>query len=279
MRGTMDDLMTFWLTPWSQPLRDACEWLVRFGAPLSGKKPTAAFISIRLLSSHFMWVLLVRLVRQIAAVPKPAVRILRGDPFQRLGDGLLQRLVGSCSQSPQPGFQLGERLLDGCQIGRIRGQEEHLAAARLDGLAHALPFMYAQVIQHHDLAWLQAGREDLFDIGLKGERVNRSFQDHRRLDALERQSSEERRIFAPVAWHRPISALATRRSGVERCEGDVAATFIHKHQIVDGQVLRQVTPGRAVCFAALGGTQRLFFLGWQAYLDGRKILVGQLAMA
>ncbi len=39
MRGTMHDLMTFWLTPWSQPLRDACEWVARDGPPLSGKRP------------------------------------------------------------------------------------------------------------------------------------------------------------------------------------------------------------------------------------------------
>ena len=39
MCGTMDDLMTFWLTPWSKPLREACVWVTRFGPPLSGKKP------------------------------------------------------------------------------------------------------------------------------------------------------------------------------------------------------------------------------------------------
>jgi len=39
MRGTIHDLMNFWLTPWSKPIREACEWVVRFGPPLSGKAP------------------------------------------------------------------------------------------------------------------------------------------------------------------------------------------------------------------------------------------------
>jgi hypothetical protein len=39
MLATRDDLLIFWMTPWSAPLRDACIWIARFGAPISGKRP------------------------------------------------------------------------------------------------------------------------------------------------------------------------------------------------------------------------------------------------
>lgn len=39
MSATIDDLLIFWMTPWSKPLRDTCVWLARFGAPISGKRP------------------------------------------------------------------------------------------------------------------------------------------------------------------------------------------------------------------------------------------------
>ena len=39
MRATTDDLLLFWMTPWSEPLRDTCIWLKRFGQPISGKRP------------------------------------------------------------------------------------------------------------------------------------------------------------------------------------------------------------------------------------------------
>lgn len=39
MLAPTHDLLFFWCTPWSRPLRDACEWLARFGQPISGNKP------------------------------------------------------------------------------------------------------------------------------------------------------------------------------------------------------------------------------------------------
>ena len=41
MRGTTNDLINFWLTPWSKPIREACESVVKDGPPLSGKAPNS----------------------------------------------------------------------------------------------------------------------------------------------------------------------------------------------------------------------------------------------
>jgi hypothetical protein len=42
MRMTTPDLLSFWCTPWSEPLRRACVWLTRFGPPISGQQPDQA---------------------------------------------------------------------------------------------------------------------------------------------------------------------------------------------------------------------------------------------
>ena len=38
MLATIDDVLIFWLTPWSEALRGTCVWIERFGPPISGKK-------------------------------------------------------------------------------------------------------------------------------------------------------------------------------------------------------------------------------------------------
>ena len=68
-------------------------------------------------------------------------------------------------------FSAGFRLLNRCEIWRIRGQKEELAPSGDDGLAGTLPFVDTQIVQHHHLAWLQAGSEYLLHRGFKGPRI------------------------------------------------------------------------------------------------------------
>jgi hypothetical protein len=42
MQFSAPDLLSFWMTPWSRPLRGACVWLASLGAPISGSQPDAA---------------------------------------------------------------------------------------------------------------------------------------------------------------------------------------------------------------------------------------------
>jgi len=65
---------------------------------------------------------------------EPAMRVLRCDRIERHSQGIEQRLTGAGGQPPQDGLELGERLLDGRQIGRVGGQEDELAATGLNDL-------------------------------------------------------------------------------------------------------------------------------------------------
>lgn len=160
--------------------------------------------------------------------------------------------------APQERFELGERLFDGRQVGRVGGQPEDLAPPLLDGVAHAFPGVGTQVIQDDDLAGLERGSQHLFHVGLKDHRVHGALQDTGRLHPFKREPSNQGRVLAPVAGHRPRGPLTPGCAGVERRESDMSATFIDKDQALDRQVGDQVVPGRAGDLIALGSTQCLF---------------------
>ena len=93
---------------------------------------------------------------------KPGGDIVVSNGLNGQADGLLEGLLGARSQAAQQRLELGERLLDRREIGRVRRQEEQLAAAGFYGLANAVSFVGAQLVQHHDLSRPQRRRELLF---------------------------------------------------------------------------------------------------------------------
>lgn len=97
------------------------------------------------------------LLGQIAAVPKPAGRVLRRDLLERRDAGGSQRRAGPCSPSPPPGFPLGARRLARRQIRRGGGQAQPLTAARFDGWASSFSFLPAHVLQHPPWPGLRLG--------------------------------------------------------------------------------------------------------------------------
>lgn len=64
--------------------------------------------------------------------------------------------------------------------------------------AHALAFMRAQVVEDDDVARLERGNEELFDIGAEALAVDRAVEQTRRFDTVVAQSGQESRSL-PVA--------------------------------------------------------------------------------
>src|SRR5262245_32925981 len=56
----------------------------------------------------------------IPSMSEPGRRIVAGNGLDGEADRLLERLLGARAQSAQEGFDLGERLLDGSDVGRVR---------------------------------------------------------------------------------------------------------------------------------------------------------------
>ncbi len=73
-----------------------------------------------------------------------------------------------CAPQPaQDGLDLGERLLDGREVGGVRRQEEQLAVTRCDRVANTVSFVGAQIVHDDHLSWPQRRRQLLGDVPSK----------------------------------------------------------------------------------------------------------------
>lgn len=154
----------------------------------------------------------------------------RGDglakTFHRVG-GALERVGGNFAQD---GFEFGEHLLDGIEIGTVGREVDQNCAARLDRLFHAGNLVDADVVHEHDIASLEGWSKNLFDIGAEGFAVHRSFKHEGRSDAVMAQRGDECGGLPIAVDHLLDQTLALRCPAVE--PGDIAGNggFIEENQ-------------------------------------------------
>src|SRR4051794_21563950 len=75
-------------------------------------------------------------------------------------------------------------------------------------------------------------------------------------------SRSARSVLASVAWHLPVSPLASGSSGAQACHGSVRPPLIHEHQEPCAvEALGQPPPEAPCPLVALGGYRRLFLSG------------------
>src|SRR5205807_2226273 len=88
-----------------------------------------------------------------------AARVVGCDALQAEVNGLAQALARARLLAPQVGFEFGEGLFDGVEIGAVGRQERQAAAAGFDALAHRGGLVHIELVHHDDLAWArQAAR-------------------------------------------------------------------------------------------------------------------------
>jgi len=61
-------------------------------------------------------------------VAEPGGSVLRGNRFESFGDGLIERVCRARFGGTQKLFELEPGLLDGVQVGRVRGQVQQFGA-------------------------------------------------------------------------------------------------------------------------------------------------------
>jgi hypothetical protein len=97
------------------------------------------------------------------------------------------------------------------------------------------------------------GRDELLDIGVEYQRVDGSFDRHNRLNAAQRQVTDDRGLCAVVTRHPLDQPFTFRRSAVQARQGQVDAGFIDEAQAarIDSANSPPV-PGALVGVAFLG---------------------------
>jgi len=130
---------------------------------------------------------------------EPGEGILARDGRDRQTDCLPEGLLGAGAEPTQEGLDLGKRLFNRGEIGRVRRQEEQLAVAGFQRLANAGRFVDAQIIQHDHLPRVERWCELLGDVPDKRVRIDGALNHPGHLQASRRERRYQRRVLAVVA--------------------------------------------------------------------------------
>ncbi len=113
------------------------------------------------------------------------------DEIEELADALPGVLDGSFLGFFKQGFEFCEGLLDGIEVGRIGRQEEELGSGSPDRGSDGGTLVAAEVVHDHDIAGLEAGDQQLLDIGAKAVAVDGAVEDTWRGDPVNPERSNE----------------------------------------------------------------------------------------
>src|SRR5271165_63187 len=118
--------------------------------------------------------------------------------FQAIGDGGGDGVEGPWSVLADEVFELGEDLFDRVEVWGVFGQEHEPCADAADRRPDGFSFVGAEVVEDHDVAWLEGRDQELLDISSEALAVDRAVEQAGRVDPIVAQGGEEGRGL-PVA--------------------------------------------------------------------------------
>ena len=124
-----------------------------------------------------------------------AATVLGADGVVDAAEFISQGLNGPQRLFAEYGLELGEHLLDRVEIGTLGRQEEHGSAGRLDCALHGRLLMAGEIVHDDDLARMQSGEQNLFDIGQEQVAVDRTIADERRNRPSSRRPAMKVEVF------------------------------------------------------------------------------------
>jgi hypothetical protein len=153
-------------------------------------------------------------------------RVLSEDGCACVGDGVVCSGFGLSQQS----LEFGEDLLDRIEVGRVFRQEHEARPDGSDGLSHRLSLVGAEIVEDDDVARLEGGREELFDIGAKAFAVNGAVEQAGRIDAVIAQGGKKRRGLPAAMRNLVDEALAFRRPAAQAGHVGLRPGLVDEHQ-------------------------------------------------
>jgi len=190
---------------------------------------------------------------------EPADRIARGDGLKRGPDrGAVIRERAGRSGS-EAGFHLGEGLLDRIEIGRVGRRVPEVGAARLDGGTSPVTVVDLEVVDDHDLAWLQGGCEAMNDVAVERCAVDRLVEQQAGPGPIQRQRRDQRPVRPASVGHVPTRPLSARCTAVGPSQPKVAAGLVDPDEPSRLNPTDLLALGGPLRFVALAGPSRLFF--------------------
>jgi len=101
-------------------------------------------------------------MEQKASSGEEGPRIGGGDGGQGIADGSADALPGARAHAAQRLFGLGKGLLDRVEVRGVGGQKDDLTAGGFDERLGPGALVDGEVVEDHDLSWVQARHQHLF---------------------------------------------------------------------------------------------------------------------
>ena len=156
---------------------------------------------------------------------------------------------------------LAKACLDGVEVGRVAGQEDHLAPGRFDQPPRLGALVHVQVVEDHDLARPQAGHQDALDEGGKDPPIDRAIDDQTLAHPRQVQRGQPGDVRPLPPRNAADGPLPAGRACPQRGQGDRRARLIDEEQIARIDRRHPRLPRGAGRLIAFAGNQRLFLSG------------------
>jgi len=199
-------------------------------------------------------------------------RVLSEDFAAGVGDGFVTSRAGLSQQ----GLELGEDLLDWIEVWGVFRQEHEAGPDVPDRSSHGFSFVGAEVVEDHDVARLEGGREELFDIGAKALAVDGAIEKAGGVNPIPAKSGEECRRLPAALWDLVDEALSLRGPAAKPCHVGLRPSLIDEHQTpgVDEPLIG--APARAVTVyvpAILLARDKGLFLNVTPILRKKRLII------
>src|SRR3982751_1268694 len=197
-------------------------WLEQFAAAYAQKpEPEGRAVVIELDEmGHYSGV---RLTGRIAGFFEEVPAFVGAEQGADVAQGGPERLERARRRAAQERFDLGERHLDGVQIGRVLREEQEPGAPRLERLCGAGALVDREIVRDHDIAGPKGRGELGLDIGVERRTIHSAVHHPRGAEPVAPERSDEG-LRAPAPERRrstqALSAMAApaqpRHLGVDR---------------------------------------------------------------
>ena len=134
-----------------------------------------------------------------------------GEEGERGGHQRTDLVKGPWTRRAKERLQFGDGEFDRIEVGTVGRKKPELRADVFDRGAHRRLFVHGEVVEHHDIAGTERGREDLLDIGEKAGIVDGPVEDGGRGEPVEPERRDDR-VCVPVSKRGVIAQARAARA-------------------------------------------------------------------
>ena len=158
-------------------------------------------------------------------------------------------------------FEFGEYLLDRVQIRAVGRQKDQVGSCRSYAGSDCFSLVAAEIVEDHQVAWLEDSEEELFDLALKAFADDGAVEHARRGDRIATQGGEKSHGLPMAVRHMLNQPFALSAPAAQRRHVGLHPGLIDEHQPLDVDArLILAPPG-----APLGNVRPLLLGGANAF--------------